>query len=262
MPSISTDWQGRIVERDALIGRDTNYPGIGGIRGLGVLEPRRGDQQRGHRSGDARGRDLYPGRILSLPVVVLGDTDDEVWANYRALAVNWRRSSVDLELQLRIPGAAEAIVSYFGRPNGLPGDPRGLKGRLETTAEFRTDPYAYGASVSSAVDSSSPLTIPAADLGDLEADTDRAVLTVVTAGGTPIITNTATGGVIAFTGPSTGTYTIDLRTQTTTKAGVNKDHEITAASTWFDLAGGIDNVLTFTGATSLQVTHRPAYEVL
>lgn len=262
MPTISTDWQARLVERDFLIGRDTDYPGLGGIRGLGVPEPRRSDQQRGQGDGDARGPDRYPARTLTMPVVVLGDTDDDTWGNYRALAVAWQRSQTDLELQLRLPGSAQTVVSYFGRPSGLPGDPHGLRtNTLATAAEFRCDPYAYGAEVVSAVDAASPLTITAANLGDLGADTDRAVLTLVTAGGTPTITNTTTGGVIAFATAVTGTYVLDLRAQTVTKASVAKDHELSAASTWFALAGGVDNVIAFTGATSLQITHRPAFEV-
>jgi hypothetical protein len=262
MPSISNDWQARLVERDFLIGRDTNYPGIGGIRGLGVLEPRRSDQQRGQGNGDARGPDRLPARTLLIPVVVLGETDDEVWENYRALAVAWRRSQVDLELAIRLPGGAESSLSYIGRPTGLPGDPGGLKGRLSTTAEFRCDPFAYGAAVVSAVDAASPLTITAATLGDPGTITDRATLTVIAAGGTPSITNSTTGGTIAFAAPATGTYVFDLHTQTVTKAGINRDQDLTASSDWFALEGGINNVLTFTGATSVQLTHRPAYEVL
>jgi phage-related protein len=258
---ITTDWQARLVERDHLIGRNTNYPGIGGIRGLGVLDPRRSDVARSNRHGDARGHDRYPARTLTIPVVVLGETDDEVWANYRALAVAWRRSPVDLELELRIPGAAEPVVSYFGRPSGLPGEPRGLKGRLTTAAEFRGDTYAYGAAVTSAVDSASPLTILAADMGDPDTRTDRAVLTVIAAGGTPLIINTATGDFVQFAQPVTGTITIDLHTQTVTTGATNRDHWVTAGSPWFDLVGGIDNVLTFAGCTSVQITHRPAYEV-
>jgi hypothetical protein len=217
MPSISTDWQARLVERDFLIGRGTDYPGIGGIRGLGVLEPRRTDQSRGHRDGDARGPDRYPARTLTIPVEVLGDSDDDIWANYRQLAVAWRKSSVDLELQLRIPGAAEDVLSFFGRPNGCPGEPRGLKTTVSTVAEWRGDPYAYGAAVASAVDSSSPLTIPAAALGDPDANTDRVTITVVAAGLAPEIVNTNTGGYIQFDAVATGTYVIDLHTQTVTK---------------------------------------------
>lgn len=262
MTTIAADWQARIVERDFLIGRGTDYPGLGGIRGLGILEPRRTDQARGHRDGDARGVDRYPARNLLLPIEVLGDDDAEVWARYRALAVAWRRSRVDLELQLRIPGAAETMLSYFGRPSGLPGEPRGLKGHLATTAEFRADPYAYGAAVASATDTGSPLTIAAADLGDLDANTDRAVVTVVAAGLAPEIVNTTTGGYVQFADAATGTYLIDLHTQTVTKAGQNRDADLTATSPWFDLAGGVDNVITFLGCTSVQITHRPAYEVL
>jgi hypothetical protein len=258
---ITTDWQARVAERDFLIGRNTNYPGAGGIRGIGVLEPRGNDRARSNRHGDARAHDRYPGRALTIPVVVLGDTDDDVWANYRALAVAWRASAVDLELQVSIPGGVEAHVSYFGRPSGLPAEPRGLKGRLETVARWRCDPYAYGAPVASAVDSATPLTVAAADLGDPGTRTDRAVITVVAAGGTPLIINTVTGDFVQFAQPVTGTLTIDLHTQTVTLGGTNRDHWVSATSPWFDLIGGVDNILTFAGATSVQITHRPAYEV-
>lgn len=260
--AIDTDWQARLVERDFMIGRDTDYPGIGGIQGLGILEPRRTDQPRGHRDGDARGRDRYPARNLAIPVTVLGDTDDTIWANYRALAVAWRRSDVDLQLELRIPGAAEEVLSYFGRPGSLDGQPRGLKSVIRTAAEFRCDTYAYGAEVSTATDNSSPLTIAAATAGDPGANTDRAVLTIVGNGGTPVVTNTTTGGVLAFAVPVTGTYVVDLHTQRTVKATVTKDHEVAASATWFDLAGGVDNVIDFAGCASIQLDYRPAYEVL
>lgn len=258
MTAITQDWQARLVERDLLIGRGTNYPGLGGMTGLGILAPRASGQQRGLADGDSFGTHRYPARTLALPVQVLGDTDADRWQNWRALASAWRRSDTDLALDVRIPGMAETTMRYYGRPFGLIGDPHGLKSPVSGTAEFRCDPFAYGAAVDSAVDSSSPLVVTNA--GD--AATDRATLTVDGNGGTPTITNTTTGGVIAFRDALAGgqSYVIDLREQVVTRSGVNHDGDVTSSSTWFALDPGA-NTLTFTGCASLQVTHRPAYEV-
>lgn len=265
MPSITDDWQARLVERDIVIGRGTPYPGLGGIRGTGVLRPRTGDQARGHGDGDARAVDTLPQRLLTMPVEVLGDTPAAVWANYRTLAVAWRRSrTTDLSLDVRIPGSAEQTLRFFGRPMELVGDPHGLKGHLATVAEFRADPYAYGAAVVSAVDSSSPLTLLAANMGDTGCDTTRATITVVGSGGTPSIENTTYGGAIDWAVPLANAVTavIDLHAQTMTIGGIDFTANLRATSDWFALAGGVNNTLTFTGCTSIQVTHRPAYVVL
>lgn len=261
MPAISADWQARIVERDFVLGAGTNYPGVGAISGLGLLPPSLNDVTR-FGDGDAFGRDRLPVRILSLPVKVLGDTSADVWTNYRALAVAWRRAATELALDLRIPGSAETVMRYFGRPMELPADLHGLKGVQETVADFRAEPYAYGAQVVSAVDTASPLVIAAGDLGDDGADSDRAVLTLVGSGGTPVLTNTTTGGVITFASALSGTAVVDLHAQTMAVDGAPADGAITADSSWFTLAGGQANTLTWTGATSLAVTHRPAYQVI
>lgn len=265
MTAITGDWQARLVERDFLIGRGTVYPGLGGITGTGVLKPRYDDQARGMGNGDAFGVDTLPARILHMPIEVLGDSDSEVWAAYRALAVAWRHSRLtELALDVRIPGSAETVLRFFGRPLELPGDPHGLKGHLATFAEFRADPYAYGALVESAVDSASPLTLDDSTMGDDGCDTDRCVITINGNGGTPVITNTTTGGSITFTAVLAGaqSYEIDLHAQTVTKAGIDRITDVDAGSLWFMLAGGVDNVLTFTGCASIQADYRPAYEVL
>lgn len=261
MAAITQDWQARIVDRDFVIGRGTNYPGIGAIEGIGILPPTSDPSPR-WGDGDTFGRDRLGNRVITLPVRTIGDTDAGRWSNYRALAVAWRRAMTELELQLRIPGSAETIVSYFGRPGSLPGAPHGLKLTVDTVAEFHALPYAYGAARTlTAILAASPLTIPTA--GDPETNTDRAVITITGNGGTPTITNTTTGGAVAFNRALAGgaTYILDLHTQTAVKAGVSSPDHMTPTSDWFTLTGNINNLLAFTGAASISVTWRPAYQV-
>lgn len=262
--TITGDWQ--VELRSVLIGDGTDYavirdPGPRGL--LGTPSVRSSDVDL-MGDGAAAGADRYSSRIITIPVDVWGGDPETTNERVRTLLSAWRRSSTDTTLDVRLPGQPEEVLRYFGRARG--GSETAwtlLSGHHGVLLAFAAlDPFAYGAEVVSSTDSSSPLTIAAADMGDAGTVTDRATLTVVGSGAKPTITNTATGGVIAFAVNVTGTYVIDLHDQLTTKSGVNKDAEVTASSDWFGLAGGIDNVITFTGCTSIQVTHRPAYEVL
>lgn len=262
MPSISQDWQGRLVERDFLFGRDTNYPGIGGVTDVGVLEPRLTDVV-GLGDGAAWGMDRHPARTLTIPMTVLGDTSAEVWANYRLLAVAWRRSTAELALDLRLPGAAETVQRFYGRPNGVPAAPHGLKGTLVTLAEFRCGPLCYGAEHTAAsAASASPFTIPAGQMGDPGADTDRVTITIVGNGGTPTITH-GSGGAISFVLPlAVGVEAVfDLHDQTIDVNDAAADGAGNAGDDWFRLVGGAENEITATGCASIEVTWRPGYGV-
>jgi hypothetical protein len=262
--AITADWQMEL--RSVLIGAGTDYtvmrdPGPAGL--LGTPSVRSGDVDL-MGDGAGGGVDRYASRLITVPVDVFGGSPETTNARVQTLLAAWRRSSVDTPLDVRVPGQPETVLRYFGRARGGSESMwsllAGHQGVLLAFAAL--DPFAYGAEVASATDSATPLTIAAATLGHPGTVTDRAVLTVVAAGGTPSITNTTTGGTIAFATAATGTYVIDLREQVATKAGVNVDHELAASSDWFALAGGVDNVLTFAGCTSIQLTHRPAFEVI
>lgn len=260
--AISTVWQ--IELRNVLIGAGTDYTVLPGIAGLlGSPSVRSGDVDL-MGDGASGGVDRYSSRLITIPVDVYGGTPEDTNELVQELLTAWRRSSTDTALDVSIPGQPEPILTYYGRSRG--GSETAwtlLSGHQGVLLAFAAlDPFAYGAEVASATDSATPLTIPAASMGAAGTVTDRAMLSVVAAGGTPSITNTTTGGTIAFAGPAAGTYLIDLHEQVTTKGGVNVDHEIAASSDFFALAGGVDNVLTFAGCDSIQVTHRPAYEVI
>lgn len=263
MPSIDQDWQGRLVERDFLFGRGTDYPGIGGVTEVGVLEPRLTDVE-GSGDGTAFGMDRHPARNLTIPITVLGDTDADVWANYRTLAVAWRRSTAELALDLRIPGAAETVQRFYGRPNGVPAAPHGLKGQMVTLAEFRCGPLCYGAEHTAAsAASATPLVIDDADAGDAGADSDRVTITLVGNGGTPTVTHDPSGGAITFVLPlGVGVEAVlDLHDQTILVNGAAADGYGTPADDWFTLTGGETNEITATGCASIEVTWRPGYGV-
>jgi hypothetical protein len=257
MAAISDDWQARLTARDFLIGRGTNYPGLGAISGIGALDPQTSDMP-GIGDGEHQGVDRYPARNILIPVTVLGDTMSAVWTNYRALAEAWRISrTTELELEVRVSGSAR---SFFGRPRGLPATLSGLKGAMTTTAAFRCgDPFAYGAEVDSGVDTASPMTIASATLGT--EDTDRATVTIAGNGGTPVLTNSTTGGVLTFDTVLAGgqSYVINLHTRVVTRGGVAVPSEIDPASTWLDLAGGVANTITWTGCASVRIQYRPAW---
>lgn len=260
--ALTDDWQAEIAARSIVIGRGTNYPGLGGVEGVGLLRPLTGDVDL-VGDGAALTGDRLPVRVIQCPVVVVGDTAAELGQNYGALAAAWRPTRDDeLAFDLRLPGMPETSLRCYGRPLDLPGDPAGLKVAIRTAARFRCgDPFFYGAEVDSGVDASTPLTVVAADMGSAGADTDRATLTIAGNGGTPVVTNTETGGHITFNATLAGgaSYVVDLHTRTVTKSGVNRDQDVDATSTWFRLLGGVDNELTFSGCASLRVQHRPAY---
>jgi hypothetical protein len=263
--AITADYQIEVPARSILIGAGTDYivlsnPGPAGLLGT---PPVRVDDVDLLQDGASGGRDLYSSRIITVPVAVKG-TQVQANQRLRALSSAWRRSSDTVAMDVRVPGQPETVLRYFGRCRGAAEQGWNLRvGYHAMLLAFTAlDPFAYGAEVVSATDSASPLTIAAAALGDPGTSTDRAVLTILAAGGRPTVTNEATGGVISFAQNVTGTYTLDLHDQITTAGSVNRDSQVGSSSDWFALAGGIDNVLTFTGATSIQVTHRPAYEVI
>ncbi len=261
--SITEDWQGELPDRSFTFGRDTNYPGIGGIEGIGLLRPESTDMPRMLDGSAPAGRDRVPARIITIPMVVIGDTDAAVMANYRTLVEAWRPArTADIALDLRIPGSAETTMRAYGRPLDVPLRPRGLKGRIDTVAGFRcSDPLFYGASVASGTQTTSPYVVPAADLGDLGCDTDRVTITINGNGGTPAITNTTQGYALTFTHVLAGgeTYEIDLHERTVTKASANAFSHLANGFRWFNLTGGTAQTITFTGCASITITHRPAY---
>jgi hypothetical protein len=261
--AITQVWQ---IERGTLLlGAGTDYdivtpPGPIGLLGSTV---RAADLER-MGDGSTGGRDVSAARLVTIPINVHGTDPADTHDAVRALTSAWRRTPEDVTLDVSIPGQPEDVLRYYGRCRGVTESQWTLvQGDVALMLAFTAlDPYAYGAEVTSAVDSSSPLTLDDTTTGDPGTTTARATLTIVGNGGTPVITNTTTGGLIAFAGAATGTYVIDLHTQTVTKSGVPRDQDVAASSPFFRIAGGVDNVITFAGCASIQLTYRPAYEVI
>lgn len=257
--TITTAWQGIIGS--VTFGAGTDYPGIGGVRGAyGTPDVEATDLTFGGRDGTFGGLDRYPRRIIKLPFQVLGDDPADVETNIAALKAAWRRTTADVELQLRLAGST--TYSYFGRPRGLDDSRLGqvIGGTALLTGTFVCmDPAAYGATVTVAADSSSPVTLSNAG----NATSYRCTLTVAGNGGTPVLTNPddPDGDDITFASTLAGgqSYVIDLHTQTVTKSGVNCDADVAASSRWFGLYPG-DNDIAFTGCASVAASFRPAWE--
>lgn len=242
--------------RSLTIGTGTSYLFSGPVDGLGLPGVRSEESTRGDGDGNVAGPDTYDTRTISLPVKVDAASETAAWTLAQALKVAWRHVSsvTDETLDLTIGGSS---LRFYGRPRGCVLDldllPQGHVDALCTFAAL--DPYGYGAEVTSAVDSSSPLVVTNA--GDVP--TDRFTITVVGNGGTPVITNTTDDGLsVTFATALSGTAVLDFRARTVTVGAVDHYSDLAANPRWFRLLAGA-NTLTFSGCASIQVVHRPAY---
>lgn len=260
MTAPTTDWQATIRELFT-IGRSTDYPGIGDVTGAGI-EPFTFTGGR-TAAGVRFGRDRVGPLRLRFPVRILGDSEADVWGNYRALASAWRPApdTSEVTLDVRWPGMAETHMRLYGHPGEVSPRLGEMKGGLvEATVEFWADQWWYGAE-QTAASAASAYDITAANAGETGADTDRATITLTGNGSTPTITHSPSGGTVTFSQALAGgeTAVIDLHARTVTIGGANADSRIDASSTWFRVTGGVDNTITVTGAGSQSYTHRPAY---
>lgn len=255
--AISADWQGNL--RSLTFGEGEEWEvSEPGISGLGIPVPRTRDAERGDRDGDVGGDDVLPRRILSIPLVGTFESPSAAWTAFETdLKVAWAESIVDLPLDLRLPGMPTTGRRYFGRPRGIDGDLSRLKSStVRALCTFEAlDPFAYGDEETTGPDSGAFDVVNAGN-----ADTDRATLTIVGSGGIPRIVNAADDGAdVTFAEAVSGTRIIDLRNRTVVDGSGNDAYfELSAASLWFTLRPGT-NALTLTGATSVDVAHRPAF---
>lgn len=245
--------------RSLTIGAGTNYPGIGGTRGVyGMPEPKAGEAARASGHGVTASVERMERRILRVPVTIIATDGASAAAMSDTLKTAWAPSDADLELALRLDGDERR---FFGRPRGVDDSrmsgQQGRAGVIATTCTFvATDPLAYDAGVTVDADSSSPVTFT--NLGDIA--TRRVTLTVVGNTGSPVVTNTTTGGAITFTSALSGAETavIDLFDQSVLVSGVHAEQRTSPASTWFGLAPGA-NTITFTGCASVAAEVRSAW---
>lgn len=254
--AITADWQAEL--RTVTIGAGTDYPFTTPVSGLGIPAVRSRDLELADRHGSHGGApDRLLRRILQLPVGVDGSTPADAYTKLHTLKSAWRPADSDEPFDLRLPGQPTTVVRYYGRPRAVDVDLRHLRsGWADALLTFEAlDPYAYGPTDTATV----VTTLAVTNAGTVA--TDRITLVLEGNGGTPVITNTTAGGTIEFVSAlALGvTRTLDVRARTMVDAGgADVYHELTAATSWFDLAPGA-NTITLSGAASVDVTWRPAW---
>lgn len=251
-------WQASL--RETVFGASTSFPFVGPIGGLGLPVPRTFDLDR-HGDGAVGADDPLPRRVLTFPIGFGADGSTSpaaAGALVQTMKSAWRRSPVDLELGLYLPGFAGELV-YFGRPRGLDLDLAHLKsGYSSGLFTFEAlDPLGYGEAIEYAADAG-PITVE--NPGD--ATTDRAVVTIVGNGGTPELSNAGDGGNAIFFANAVGVgevLELNLHDRTIIDAfDVDRFADLSPYSTWFRFTPG-DNELTLTGAATVAVTFRPGF---
>lgn len=208
--------------------------------------------------GSSGGVDRVRVRSIKIPLLISETTDALALTALETLKDAWIIDT-DTTLDLRL---SDAQRTYYGRCRGLDLSHEHLwQGTIEgILAHFDClDPWGYTTAVAVGADSSSPVTLT--NSGNTR--TKRVTLTIVGNGGTPVITNTTDpdSGDITFrtTLANLAERSINLRTETSTAASVNKDSEISPSSTFFDLLPG-NNTITFTGCTSVAASIESAYQ--
>lgn len=243
--------------RGLTIGQGTDYPGIGGVHGIYLAPtPTAADVAIAGGHGVRGAFDRMETRPIIVPVLIAADVAATAENRLDTLKAAWAPTGVDVELAVRLEGDERR---YFGRPRGV--DDQAVSGRMLTQGVLEvectfvaTDPLAYDPGVAVAAGTS----IVCTNLGNMTSH--RGTLTVVGNGGTPVITNTTTGGTITFTTAVTGAETaeIDLYEQTVLIGGAHAENRTSPASSWFGWQAGA-NTVTVTGAASVAATVRSAW---
>jgi hypothetical protein len=205
-------------------------------------------------------------RTLAWRIGVDAADSSTVGANVKTLLEAWRTpgDGSEVALDVRVPGTAETVLRYYGQPRSArastPGWANGTA-LVEVDCEFfASDPFAYGAEVS-VTSGLGATTLSSASLGDLGTTTDRATITLSGNGSTPIVTNSTTGGFIAFGSGlgATQVAVIDLRLGTVAVNSTLTPSIVASSTTWITLQGGQDNTLTMSGAGAVTIAYRPAF---
>lgn len=205
--------------------------------------------------GSVAGMDRVRYRPVKFPLLVNEADSEDAEAILEELKAAWVYSDEDIALELEMAGTPRR---YYGRTRGLEVDLAYVHQGVITgiVANFDAlDPWGYTEAVTVDADVSSPITLT--NTGNIA--TARVAITIVGNGGTPVITNTTAGGSITFRVPlaNLATRTLNLRTFDCEDA-TNHNDEIEPTSPWFHLVPG-DNVITFTGCTSVAASIESAY---
>lgn len=232
----------------------------GSMQGLGLADVRTRDQDRGDYPGEVGGIDLPRKRTIRFPIDILASSASSSYAALRDLKQAWQPQASDTTLDLKLPWfeSTSNILRFYGRPRSLDADFRLADKRLiPCLASFDAlDPYGYGAE-ETVTDSSSPASVT--NSGDVASD--RFTITITGNGGTPVLTSTTDDNSVISWGTTLAnlaTAVLDFRTHTVTVGGNDAYDQLAAGPEWFRLRPGA-NTLTFTGCTSIEVDHRPAF---
>lgn len=226
-----------------------------GPTGFGGGPSRNTDMPRGTWPGSTSGLDIPDATVGSIPLFIDKFNATDAWNTFETLRGAWAPSRAsDVTVTFGDPRGVDR--TWYGRPDGLRDYDlsRIDQGYISCLAAFRClDPYGYGAAttVSSAGTVTSAGTI----------SSERVTITVTGNGGTPRLENAANGGWLQWASvlATSTTRIIDVRARTIVDSGgVTKWSELAAAQEWFGMDPGA-NVLTLTGAASIDVTYRPAY---
>lgn len=102
------------------LGAGTQYQvDADGIGGLGVPDPKTADTALDGRDGSYAGPDFMGPAIITIPVVILGDDDDDLDDLVAALKTGWAPARDGVDVGLVIVGIPGSDGTYVGRPRGL-----------------------------------------------------------------------------------------------------------------------------------------------
>lgn len=233
------------------------------VVGLGIPDVKALDLDLQSAHGNTASRDFLAQRTLGIPIIIYRKNDPTAaMAALRTLKTAWQptNSGNNDDLLTVVAdgiGPTNGTLSFFGRPRGgLEADlNRHHSGLINVFASFAClDPLGYGNT-----ESTSGTSLNINNVGD--ATTDRITLTVTGNGGTPVITNTTDDGrAIRFGTTLAGAATrqIDVRNKTVLNGSLDTYSELSPTNQWFDLLPGVNSV-TVTGASSINITWRPAW---
>lgn len=247
-------WQAEL--RSLVVGEGTSYEASGPIGGLGLPKTRTHDSARGDRTGEVGGDDTLPRRVLSLPLNIDAGTAAAIWPLRTALISAWRESADDVELGLLLPGM-DTPWTFFGRARGADVDLEDLKsGHAGALCTFEAlDPLAYlDAIVEGELSDDFTIDNPG------EAPTDRISVRIIGDGGIPRL-ELASGGFVQFVDAlgAADEIVLGFRDRTVVDGDdVDRWAKIANVSPWFLLEPG-ENELELSGASSAEITYRPAF---
>jgi len=253
--TITADYQAEI--RGVTIGAGTDYPtitkpwdGVADLAGVRATETKLPV-----RDGVRSGQELYSSKLLTFQLLVAGSSPADAQTLLSTLKTAWLRSSTDVPLDLRLPGMTETTLRYYGRPRDLQADLRFLEqGSIEVIAHFlATDPYTYGAEVTTNVTTSATV----GNAGDVEGWPTL----VINGAATSPFSVTVDGHTISFaTTIGVGhSVTVDTKARTAvTDASVDVYGYLAVSPDWAPVPSGGCTV-SQSGAASVDVKLRPAY---